>query len=342
MGYGKTNQKIVEEIKSRKSNKKVDIIDKGIEVLADKTKDEITGEQDKVFKYINMFKTYFPLIMEGIKGFTDNKNAHQQQLQMQQQNYLQNQVRPPPYNYDLWRSMNTMQRLAYKYDTSRFNYDECVMYDQYLNNFKTMNTIQPVNPNQYQYMQQTQQPLRYEQPIQQKETLQSLAKRYPEPPIINDAQQNENKGDVINENIREIEKPIEEDTKQRKLIETEESNPKTEETINKEQEEGALKMIEENLIQENQKWLDMIIKFLNNSEMEKFKEYIKDIDNLIYKAKDYFWIIPFGVKTMFKNIPTERWVEEFKTQCPEKYQYLQESNQLEKVTEMFDKLKSEL
>jgi hypothetical protein len=178
--------------------------------------------------------------------------------------------------------MSPMQKLGYKHTRAEW-YAQGEAYDLAM---ETGNMNPAVNPS---YVDAT-----------YKENLKSLARKYPEPPLVIDKPQIENK---------KIEEPVNES-----------------------------KLISE-LQQDNAKYINTATNYVNNMSDEVFLNHLKNIDELVKKVEPFIFLIPIQVQGMINNTSTADLKELFKTKCSKKFEIIEKEGLTSKLLEMFESLK---
>jgi len=109
-------------------------------------------------------------------------------------------------------------------------------------------------------------------------------------------------------------------------------------------EEKPKESVETQIISElqadNLRYITMGATFINNLTDDQFKVHLDNIDALVEKAKPFIPLIPVHVKGMLVNTPKEDLVVLFKDKCPTKYAIIENEKKLEKLTSLFESLKT--
>ena len=272
-----------------------DIINKTKEIFSKDTAANPDADNDPVLKFINRYGKYLPVVMQFFKGFQasyKDYKANQAQEQVQK-------IQAPTG----WLEMTPMQKLGYKYSRSEW-YAAGEAYDQFVENgsINPAININHVDPNYTP-------PARRQEP----QNMQQLAKKYPEPPLVNDPAPSQQKSDST---------PAAAEQQAAEAPQTE--------------------AILEQLQKDNAKYLKMGLDYVNNLSMASFKNYINSIDVLIQQAKGMKDLLPIHVRSMIINTPSNEIEDIFKNGCSEKYAWLKKARKIKKLLELFEALKEEL
>jgi len=142
--------------------------------------------------------------------------------------------------------------------------------------------------------------------------LRSLARKYPEAPLVNEAP---------------APAPIEE-------------KPKVEQ--HDDQEKPKVEQHDDQLIQElqqdNLKYITLGSDFINELTDLEFKDHLKNIDDLVEKAKPFIELIPIHVKGMIIQTSKTDLESLFKEKCPDKFKIIEKEKLSKKLLELFEKL----
>ena len=250
---------------------------------------------DKIDKWINLAEKYAPLILQAVKGFAD-RNA---ELQTQQANIKDVNVGTPAPTG--WVSMSPMERLSRKYEA-----------DGSISNWYTQGEMYE-NESSYKPP-QLQQPQQQAQVQQKPQSLEELAKQYPEPPLIKDSE------------------PVKEQPKQEEVKKVN----NMQENINNE-----TKALIEQLRQDNEQYLIMAFDYVNKMDNEQLKKHIED-KTLLELLDKYKMLIPTQTKQMLITIDDPYLINLLKLKCKDKYDFVEKEKLLDNVKELFKELQEKL
>ena len=270
-------------------NKAGDLIKQTQDLLKNKGSET---EDDPILKAIDKYGKYIPLAMkffEGIKGSVGDFNKQDQAPKLQ-----------APAG---WLNSTPMQRLGWKYTRADWTaageaYDRAVE-SGYTN---PQVNIDHVDPN-------------YVAPAPQ--DLRSLARKYPEAPLVNDTP----KPAPVEEKPKE--KPVEQKPEEKKM---EEDQAKENQLISE-------------LQQDNLKYINMGAEFINDLKDQEFSDHLKNVDDLVEKAKPFISIVPIHVKGMILQTSKDDLKDLFKEKCPDKFKILEKEKSTKKILDLFEALK---
>lgn len=277
-------------------------------------KDKETGEPDKIIMYIEKAVEYLPLAMKFINGFAENMKAFNAQNPKQ---VTEEQTIQPP---EGWVGASPMEKLKYKYNRPSW-YEAGLRYDEY----KETGLINPqININ---HVDKTYTPPQSRRPTPLPESS--------EPKSLNDLSKKygESKPEPI------IDSPEMHDPKLEKVVQD-----KQKKSLTKDKSTGDTKMedITNALNQDNLKYIQMAINFLGNMPMPEFKSKIDKLDELLEKNKFMIALLPIHLKELLINTPDEELLNMFKQNCADKYNWCKKNKHMDKLVELFTKLKSML
>jgi len=270
-------------------NKAGDLIKQTQDLLKNKGSET---EDDPILKAIDKYGKYIPLAMkffEGIKGSVSNYNQQDQKPKLQAP--------------DGWLNSTPMQRLGWKYTRADWTaageaYDRAAE-SGYTN---PQVNIGHVDPN-------------YSDP--QPQDLRSLARKYPEAPMVNDTPPPQAQPKPVEEKPKE--KPVEEKPAEEKPVEQQDQ------------------LIAE-LQADNLKYINMGSEFINGLKDQEFSDHLKNIDDLVEKAKPFMALIPIHVKGMIIQTTKEDLKSLFAEKCPDKFKILEKEKSTKKLLELFEGL----
>jgi len=285
-------------------NSATDLVKKTQELLKSE-KGNPDADDDPVLKAINKYGKYIPIAMEFFKGFQAAAADFKQKDQANQAPKIQ-----AP---DGWLHMTPMQKLGLKYSRSEW-YAAGEAYDAAVEsgNFNPM-----INPN---YVDKT-----YQQP----QNLQALARKYPEPPMVSDSQ-------PLN---TPAPSPTNDKSGDQKPVQQVDGNKSSDvENSEKEKLPTEKEALVAELQEDNRKYIQMGINYINGMSDADFKKNLNDIDSLVIKAKPFIPFIPVHVKAMIVQSKKEELEEIFKNGCPQKYKIVVTSKKLKKLLDLFEGL----
>ena len=306
---------------------------------------EIGGEStkdDPIFKVLNAVERYGPLVMQFLKGFTDRQAEKQaQQIAInQKQGMTENRRVPAP---EGWVYMSPIQRLAKKYLASgEVNpwFTQGQLYESGV--VGTHSDIdRAVRSNRPVAMESTIHGQR-SAAIQSAEKWQSMAD-------LQKAGEQE-KWDKK----EDLEKPPQEemDLSNAKEVPRKDGKPGSiNEAIAKKDDQqpvaeaeitDAAELLQDlggKLMEDNQKYIGMVLEYFKTRPIKKFTEDLKDADKTIKEfIKKWGWAIPFQTREAVKRITFEEIEKMLKEQDPEKHKMIIKK----KLRAKFKKLWSEL
>lgn len=283
-------------------NKTKDLIKQTEELLKNKGSET---ESDPILKAIDKYGKYVPLVVEFLKGLQGSVSQYNKKD-------LTPKIQPP----EGWLIMTPMQKLNYKYSRADW-YAAGEAYDIAIETGSMNPHINTsyVDPN-------------YSAP----QNLQSLSRKYPEAPLVNNSPP---------QNLKELPNvPVDEE--ENKRLPEQDNRNKSSDTENSEEKEKQETQIISELQQDNLKYINLGADFVNKLKDEEFKNHLKNIDALIEKAKPFIPLIPIQVKGMIVQTSKEDLEALFKEKCPKKYEMIVKSKKVKKLLELFDKLKKEI
>ena len=248
------------------------------ELIGENIDNKNAMEDDPLLKVMDRYGKYIPIVLELFKGIAASVKEHNDNKPQQQQS-----LQAP----DGWLNMSPMQRLNYKHTRPEWY----AAGESFENGVVTNYTNPQINTS---YVDSTYRP--------PKQNLQSLAHKYPEPPLV-------------------IDKP----------------QPEPE----KKTEEPSSKDILAELQKDNARYIDLGASSLNNMTPEDFLKWIDDPE-LDKKIKVFIPILPVHVRGMILNTSKEDLQQLFKNKCPERYERLVELGKLENMLQLFEVLKIEI
>lgn len=276
-------------------NKAGDLIKQTQDLLKNKGSET---EDDPILKAIDKYGKYVPLVLQFIQGFQGSIAKFNKQDQTPK-------MQPPAG----WLNSTPMQRLNYKYTRPEWYaageaYD-AAMESGYMNPQINNNYVDPT----------------YSAPPQ---NLQSLARKYPEAPLVQDKPQtlqtSNSDGTVAPQDRPIVEK-------------------KTESEAVSKSDSAAVDPLVAELQADNLKYLNLGADFVNGLKDEQFIDHLKNIEALVEKAKPFIPIIPIQVKGMIIQTSKEDLESLFKEKCPAKYELVVKQKKVKKLLELFEELK---
>lgn len=302
-------------------------------------KGESSTEEDPVLKTIEKYAKYIPLVMEFVKGF---QTAAKDSQMFTGQGKTQDNTPKAPAG---WLDMGAMEKLRFKYTRPDW-YAAGLQYDEYV---QTGQINPQVNTS---YVDQTYDDAaarRREQMAQRQriasgqdgsnpQSLRELAHKYPEPPLASDSPPMES--NLNNPPIAENDKKENVKDSGDVLRTSEGTSTNAEQQVQKKESEET-ELVKE-LQLDNARYIQMGVAYLNSLPMKEFEKHIKNIDDLVKKAKPFVPLIPIQVKSMLQITPAKEIEEIVKAQCPEKYEWLKKNKKIPKLLELFEKLKAEI
>jgi hypothetical protein len=163
----------------------------------------------------------------------------------------------------------------------------------------------------------------YSQPPQD---LRTLARKYPDPPLVKDTtQQTSNSGGTIT-----ADSPIVEKTPTDGAI----KKPSVEPSQDTEMEKA--------LIADNMKYLEMATSYINGLSDKEVVENMSDIKVLFEKVKPFLPFLPINVKGMILQMNEDVIKNLFEEKCPAKYKLIVENKKTKKLVELFEMIKKEI
>lgn len=275
----------------------------------DKVKDDITGESDPVFGMIEKGMKYLPVIMKAVEGFSQAAAHYQAQQPVQNKNYPTAPGAP-----DGWIGLSPMQRLGYKHSRPDW-YAAGEAFEQGKNsgNFNQTQVQQAMN-----HVDQG-----YNPPVQHPQ--QNNIPTYPEPPLVSESSSTP-QGIVQSEKDKGTELEIE------KI-----SNTETTEQLQKEKEEIIMSINED-----NKRYLDMAFQFLNDMDMEQFKDYVTHIEKFKPKITMLKMFLPVQTKSMLINSSIDELVELFKENTAKKFKWLEKNKKIDDLKKLFEEIQETL
>jgi len=147
--------------------------------------------------------------------------------------------------------------------------------------------------------------------------LRALARKYPEAPLVNEAPQPA----PVEEKPKE--KPVEQKPEEKKM---EEDQAKENQLISE-------------LQQDNLKYINMGAEFINGLKDQEFSDHLKNVDDLVEKAKPFISIVPIHVKGMILQTSKDDLKDLFKEKCPDKFKILEKEKSTKKILDLFEALK---
>lgn len=284
-------------------------------------------EEDPVLKAIEKYSKYIPLVLEFVKGFQSAAKDFQGSQ--------------PANNPDIpkapvgWLEATPMQRLSYKYTRPEW-YAAGEAFDAYMETGRVNPSVNidyvdsgydDAAARRREQMAQRQR-MASGQDGSQPQSLRELSRKYPEPPLASDAPP------IQNEPTQERNQAAVQQADGNKSAvgaeaQTQEAPSEKEEILNE-------------LQRDNARYIQLGVNYLNGLTIEKFEESIKNIDALVEKGKAFIPLIPIHVKGMIQNTLKEDIEEIVKNQCPEKYAWLKKHKKVDKLLELFEKLKKEV
>ena len=259
-----------------------DIIKETKELFQDKNKKD-TSEPDPVLNAIEKYGKYIPLVIKFFQGFNDAAKAKEQE----QQSNNQPKIMCP----EGWLSLSPIQKINYKYSRPEW-YNAGLAYDNYMAN--------GVNPQvNISYVDRT-----YNDNTARQESLQSLQRKYPEPPLVKDRKE--------------------------EIIES-----KPEEKINE------TEIINE-LQKDNLRYIEMFIDYINSMSEKDFIEKLANLDSLITQIEPFISLIPVHLKGTILATPKEDLQKLLQAKCKEKYDLAITLGKLTDFLNIFEKIKDKL
>ena len=324
----------------KKSGDNMTVMDKKIlKHLKDLGVNSMKDEEGKLDKTMETILKYGPLVGELVKGFLGAAKQNQTQNQEPKPSMVNLPQAPPE-----WLNMSPMERLSKKYTRpdwyaagEKYEEEMLMIPQPELNNQVSMQGTSQTG---------TQQPKR--------ETLASLARKHPEPPPVR--QQSEEEMILEAKRLEQQENIIVPEAKtevpERKdfsevVKENQERNQALANNKPIEETKEPIKMIPEDEIktaiqQENDRYVGMAIKYLNELDMDKFKEAVRDPEYILNKLKPLVDFLPTALRGALKTTEKEGIKRLLKGECSEKYKWLEENNKVDNVLDMFETLKKEL
>jgi len=282
--------------------KAADLVKQTQELLKNKNSDT---ESDPILKAIDKYGKYLPLALQFIQGI-------QGSLAQYNKKDVAPKIQPP----EGWLSMTPMQKLNYKYSRSAW-YEAGEAYDLAI---ETGNMNPQINNN---YVDPTYQ--------SQPQDLRSLARKYPEAPLVHD---------IPPQPLKET-APIQSDVKTGDQKLPEQSNESKSSDVKNSETQGISqeKEIIAELQADNLKYINLGADFINGLSEKEFTNHLDNIEALIEKAKPFIPIVPIQVKGMIIQTSKEDLETLFKEKCPEKYSIVLKKKKVKKLLELFESLK---
>jgi len=281
-------------------NKAGDLIKQTQDLL--KSKGTPDQEDDPILKAIDKYGKYIPLAMkffEGMKGSVNHFNQQDQTPKLQAPNG--------------WLNATPMQKLGWKYTRADWTaageaYDAAVEQSGYTNPQINNNYVDPT----------------YSAP----QDLRALARKYPEAPLVNEAPQTQQETAVTPSERQPLEKSSPEKSEDKGEIKSKpvEDHSQTDQLVSE-------------LQQDNLKYINMGAEFINGLKDQEFEDHLKNIDELVEKAKPFMSLIPIHVKGMIIQTSKEDLQKLFKEKCPDKFKILEKENSTKKILDLFEALK---
>lgn len=241
-------------------------------LLKNGSSDQADVDDDPVLKAIDKYAKYIPLVLQFVQGMQGSMQQQQQQ-------------RTPAFTApEGWLNMSPMQKLGRKYSQPEW-FAAGEAYDLAAQGISPRINVNHVDRS-------------YSPPAQ---NLQSLARKYPEPPIVQD-------------------------------------QPKPEPVKQPDQNSQNSQIINE-LQQDNAKYIELGANYINGLTDEEFLKHTENIDSLVEKARPLIPIIPIHVKGMIMQTPLNDFESLLKERCKQKYDLLVKENKLSKILNIFDGLK---
>lgn len=276
---------------------------KVLSVAKEGMKDPMTGEDDKILKYMEAGLKYLPLILKVVEGFRDSAQAFKIQQPAPAAAQIEQNIAP-----EGWNSMTAMDRLKYKYTMAEW-YQAGELYEQR----KALGSINPqVNINQ--------QP----PPITAREarSLSELQKKYPEPPLIKDDSPHDDHAESAEETER---------------------NPKASAALHDDKKEDVkMETLINSLNEDNMKYLTIAFDYINKMPEKEFQTMIKDLPSLQGKFEQYKFFIPVQLKAMISNTSPEDFENLISEKCKEKYDLLKKARKTNDLLELFRNIRESI
>lgn len=281
------------------------------------------AEEDPVLKAIEKYSKYIPLVMEFMKGFQTAAKDFQGSSIGQQQNP---NIPKAPIG---WLEASPMQRLGYKYTRPEW-YAAGEAYDAFIES-GTMNPAINTGYVDSGYDDAAERrrlaAARQQRAEGEAKSLRELSHKYPEPPLASDSVPMQNE-------------PTQE--RNQAAVQQADGNKSAARTEAPQQATSEKEEIITELQKDNARYIQLATSYLNSMTIEKFEESIKNIDELVIKAKAFIPLIPIHVKGMIQATPKEDIETIVKDQCPEKYAWLKKHKKVDKLLELFEKVKKEV
>jgi len=290
-------------------NKTGDLVKQTQDLLKNKGSDSDVGD-DPILKVIDKYGKYVPLVMKFIEGLQGSMKQYNKKD-------LTPKIQPP----EGWLNSTPMQKLGWKYTRSDW-YAAGERYDQAIESGYTNPQVNISNVDS-----------NYSDP--QPQNLRQLARKYPEAPLVSDSapSQNLNTSQPKEKNEKSGDsQPVQ------SVNGDQSSNIKNSEKEKEKEQSNQAKDIVAELQADNVKYIELGADFINGLTDEEFKNYLKNIDDLIEKSKPFIPLLPVQVKGMIIQTTKEDLETLFKEKCPEKFKVVQTQKQKNKLLELFESL----
>lgn len=283
---------------------------------------EVLPKEDSVGKIINAVEKYGPLVLKFVQGFAENMQARQA---AQQQGQQQTGPRPPPG----WEGLTPIQKLNKKYDGAGNEtafYRAGVSYDEYIATGQAAISYQPVPMERTaQGQRMAAQSRRVEQP----EHIDSRTMRDLQRQAESERWDNQESGSM--ETAKEVPRK---DGAPKTINEAIQRNEQQ-----KPDSEAVLQEISQEMINDNQRYIDLVVAYFKTRDINSFEDDLKNIDGFIGKFKETFMpLLPIQAKMLIKKTPFEELEGILKDSDPNKYELIKKK----KLTAKFKKLWTEI
>jgi hypothetical protein len=273
--------------------------------------DLVDDPNDPVIKNIKKYGKYIPLAMKFIQGFTERMQEFNKDKQQQKPPIENQKVQPP----EGWLYMSPLQRMSSKYDA----YGNTTSWYRQGEAFEQSMTVgqvyQQVSSGRPVEMEQTIHGRR-QAAMQRSEdntlTMQELERRA-----------NNEKWD----STKPQEQPKKEEIIDEKKIDTKE----------------ILEKVSESMIDEQKKYLEIIIGYFKTREISKFEQDLKNIDKTVDAfVKKWGWAFPNSVRDMFKRTTIGELKQALTEADPAKMTLIKKKKLEKKLTQMWEEMQKKL
>jgi hypothetical protein len=340
LSKGDENMSANAEIKIKSPIKPVeggqkDMTDGAFKQALDGLKDIAGDDDDPVIKTINKYGKYLPLVFQFLQGFAQSAQANnaaqvQQMAQIQQQQQRRGVSAP-----DGWMNMTPLQRMARKYDGSGNEtawYRQGVLYDEQSSGFDDIGAA--VRSNRPVAMENT-----YHG---QRMAAQQNAERFKSMAEINRAAENEKWDDKKEEvGAQDLSKAREVPRKDGQPSSINEAIKKDDQPVAETEvkAEEVLKQVGDRLMEDNQKYLGMVLEYFKSRPLKQFEDDLKNAEKTIKEFIDKWgWAIPFQTREAVKRTTFEELEQMLTDQDPEKHKMIVKKKLKPKLRKLWEEL----